>query len=164
MPPTLPHSDPEEWLIHSSSPLLLSTALAYLRQWAKEREAWKFQKVKQTWLIKHAFHPDQLDRSAFRHLVHYLSGIQGAARDRLLEQCRSIKAQPRPETPSVDSPTKEDDNEDNDKNKEDGSVLKDQEGASPSIQADSSLKDAQETWEERRRRAKKIIKALEGNR
>ncbi|RKP15475.1 hypothetical protein BJ684DRAFT_14299 [Piptocephalis cylindrospora] len=149
-----------------------TSALAYLTQWSKEREAWKFQKVKQSWLLKHVFDADQVDRSAFRQLVKYLSGVQGAARDRLLEQCRSIKAEPKPtaeektEEEATATEPKDDAGQEitDSKDEADKEAIKSTNGtekaAAEPVKAPGVSEKALQTWEERRRRAKKIIKAL----
>ena len=39
-------------------------AKEYLRKWKDERSSWKFNKTKQTWLLKNLFHKGQCSRQS----------------------------------------------------------------------------------------------------
>lgn len=55
-------------------------ALDYLRQWATAREAWKFQKVRQVFLIEHVYDKDLLPKKDFATFCDYIQELKGAAR------------------------------------------------------------------------------------
>ena len=63
--------------------------LAYLRQYAEDREAWKFSKQKQNWLLKHLF-SDAIGDKYEAPLVAYIAGIQGSARAWVLEDSLGV--------------------------------------------------------------------------
>lgn len=55
-------------------------ALEYLRQWSNERAGWKFQKVRQQWLLDHVYEKDLLGKNDFATLCEYIKELKGAAR------------------------------------------------------------------------------------
>jgi hypothetical protein len=55
-------------------------ALAYLRQWSGQRAQWKFRKVRQMWLLRHALDAVALPAAEFRVLIDYVAGMRGLAR------------------------------------------------------------------------------------
>lgn len=61
--------------------------LVYLRQYQTDRNAWKFSKQKQNWILKNIRHIPNDFESA---LVDYLEGLQGNSRKRLLEELKQI--------------------------------------------------------------------------
>ncbi|CDH53464.1 predicted protein [Lichtheimia corymbifera JMRC:FSU:9682] len=75
--------------------------ITYLRQFHSDRESWKFNKVHQTWLLKHMYDLDTIEQSDFDILVEYLKGLKGAARDRTLTQAQDMIP---PETTDFDQP------------------------------------------------------------
>ncbi|EUB64729.1 hypothetical protein EGR_00679 [Echinococcus granulosus] len=68
----------------------LSEAIEYLNAWYSSPETWKYKKVAQLTLIKHAFNPALIDEETFELLLHYLAGVQGAVVDRLRSMCQQI--------------------------------------------------------------------------
>ena len=56
-------------------------ALDYLQQWKHARESWKFQKNRQTYLLKHAFDSKKVPKSAFAILADYVRDLSGHARE-----------------------------------------------------------------------------------
>jgi len=64
-------------------------AKEYLRKWKDERGSWKFNKTKQTWLLKNLFHKDALDDSSFSILVDYLRPLKGNAREETIKQAEA---------------------------------------------------------------------------
>lgn len=61
--------------------------LLYLRQYASDRENWKFSKQKQNWILKNiAEIPTEYEDA----LVTYVEGIQGGARDRLVPELQKV--------------------------------------------------------------------------
>jgi len=75
-------------------------ALAYLQKWecrgapgqASSDAPWKFNKATQAWLIRHAYEPERVAKDAFRLLLRYLAGLQGAARERVSGDAGAIIA------------------------------------------------------------------------
>jgi len=71
-------------------------ALEYLRAWsakqAGEGDGWRFNKATQAWLLRHAYDAERVAKAAFKLLLRYLEGLQGAARDRARRQAEAIVA------------------------------------------------------------------------
>eukprot|EP00736_Rhodelphis_marinus_P012347 Rmarinus@m.3616 len=65
-------------------------ALEYLEQWDKDRKNWKFQKVRQTWLLQHMFNPDSIHKTHFPVLLRYINGLQGVAREATLTRASEV--------------------------------------------------------------------------
>ena len=65
-------------------------ALRYLRLWKEDRDSWKFQKIRQSFLLKYTFNPFRLPKPDFKIFLEYIVALKGAARDRLLEEARAI--------------------------------------------------------------------------
>ena len=66
-------------------------ALAYLDAWTRRDEGgWKFNKTRQTYLLK--FWPDRakIPNDDFKRLLPYLLSLQGPGRQRTLEQARGV--------------------------------------------------------------------------
>lgn len=61
--------------------------LAYLRQYSEDKDNWKFSKQKQNWLLKNI---ELIPLNYEAALITYVEGIQGGARDRLVEQLKEI--------------------------------------------------------------------------
>ncbi|XP_076025785.1 cholesin-like [Genypterus blacodes] len=64
-----------------SAPMAPQQALDYLTCWAENRGEWKFQKLRQTWLLQHMFHSEKVPDDKFSVLLQYLEGLRGGARD-----------------------------------------------------------------------------------
>lgn len=54
-----------------------SEAVEYLKQWKHEKTTWKFNKNTQSWIIRHMYDAEKLDKSAFTLVTEYLQGLQG---------------------------------------------------------------------------------------
>jgi len=61
-------------------------ALQYLKLWRDYNDIWKFQKIRQNWLLKHMYETKKISDSDFEILLQYLASMQGAARDRTLQE------------------------------------------------------------------------------
>ncbi|KAL5102835.1 hypothetical protein TcWFU_004041 [Taenia crassiceps] len=68
----------------------LAEAVEYLKTWYSSPQTWKYKKVAQLILIKHAFNPVLIDEETFELLLHYLAGVQGAVVDRLRSMCQQL--------------------------------------------------------------------------
>jgi len=64
-------------------------AKEYLGMWKRDKDSWKFNKTKQTWLLKNMFHKDALDDSSFSILVDYLRPLKGKAREETIKQAEA---------------------------------------------------------------------------
>lgn len=75
----------------SSQPPLVqksNTALDYLHQFNSGRSTWKFNKNKETWILKHALSEADVPRDYDVALARYIHGLQGSrAREMLKDQC-----------------------------------------------------------------------------
>ncbi|CUM66924.1 uncharacterized protein PRCAT00004609001 [Priceomyces carsonii] len=61
--------------------------LAYLRQYDEDTEGWKFSKQKQNWILKNIENiPSEYEDA----LKKYLEGLQGASRERLVVQLKTV--------------------------------------------------------------------------
>ncbi|KAI9759683.1 MAG: hypothetical protein M4579_002160 [Chaenotheca gracillima] len=67
-------------------------ALAYLRNYHTSRASWKFNKARQTYLIKHLFDLTQLPSEYDRAICEYIQGLQGAGiRLRIKELAQDVR-------------------------------------------------------------------------
>lgn len=64
-------------------------AVAYLMAWKKDRSNWTFKKTRQIWLLRNIYNLDNISDEHFKILLKYLMGLQGAARDRLIQEAES---------------------------------------------------------------------------
>ncbi|XP_051927351.1 uncharacterized protein C7orf50 homolog [Hippocampus zosterae] len=69
-----------------SGPTASRQALDYLTCWADNREAWKFQKTRQTWLLQNMFDSEQIRDEKFSVLLQYLEGLRGGSRDTTVQK------------------------------------------------------------------------------
>ncbi|EXJ59852.1 hypothetical protein A1O7_03999 [Cladophialophora yegresii CBS 114405] len=65
-----------------------NTALDYLTQYDIARPSWKFNKNRETWILKHIFSESDIPRDYDFALSRYIHGLKGVgARERLKSQC-----------------------------------------------------------------------------
>ena len=65
-----------------------SDLIIYLQEWNNRNNSnsnWKFSKVLQSWSIQNCFHNDKITENTFNSLLSYITTIQGAARQRLID-------------------------------------------------------------------------------
>ena len=65
---------------------LMKGAISYLQLWDCERSHWKFEKLKQVFLLKHALDPQVISDSHFELLLRYVASIRGHARKTTLSE------------------------------------------------------------------------------
>uniref|UniRef100_A0A8B8CLS0 Uncharacterized protein C7orf50 homolog n=1 Tax=Crassostrea virginica TaxID=6565 RepID=A0A8B8CLS0_CRAVI len=65
-------------------------ASEYLKQWSSDRKSWKFQKVRQVWLLKHMYNSEQVNSDDFEILLQYLDGLKGKSREVTVKQAEKI--------------------------------------------------------------------------
>ena len=54
-----------------------SEAIEYLKQWKQDKSNWKFNKNTQSWIIRHMYDAEKVDKPAFALVTEYLQGLQG---------------------------------------------------------------------------------------
>ncbi len=64
-------------------------AISYLQLWAANRDHWKFEKRKQTWLLKNCLNANLIDDKRFELLLQYAASVKGAARKATLDEMQS---------------------------------------------------------------------------
>ncbi|XP_070401669.1 uncharacterized protein C7orf50 homolog isoform X1 [Nothobranchius furzeri] len=62
----------------------------YLTCWAENRSAWKFQKIRQTWLLQHMFDSEKVSDEKFPVLLQYLEGLCGGSKDTTVQKALSL--------------------------------------------------------------------------
>ncbi|XP_046993573.1 uncharacterized protein C7orf50 [Schistocerca americana] len=65
--------------------LVQKKALTYLKQWHRDRGNWKFEKLKQIWLIQNMLDASKIPDKKFKIFLQYIVPIKGSAR-RLVEE------------------------------------------------------------------------------
>lgn len=73
-----------------SSVKMQEKCLNYLSQWKYNRNEWKFEKLRQVWLINHMFDLDRLPDQFFDTLVDYLSKSEGKSREIVIKQALKV--------------------------------------------------------------------------
>ncbi|CAL1599220.1 unnamed protein product [Knipowitschia caucasica] len=68
-------------------------ALDYLTCWAENRDMWKFQKTRQTWLLQHMFDSEKVSDDKFSVLLQYVEGLQGSAKDTTVQKALALVQQ-----------------------------------------------------------------------
>ncbi|XP_059835447.1 uncharacterized protein C7orf50 homolog isoform X2 [Hypanus sabinus] len=81
--------------------LACDLALKYLRMWSEKHKEWRFQKIRQTWLLQHMYDCDQISDEHFTLLLGYLEGLKGNARDLTIQKTEALIK----ESDSTDDPT-----------------------------------------------------------
>ena len=56
----------------------------YLNLFLNDKKNWKFQKLRQTWILQNLFFQHQMDNQTFRDSLIYLKGLSSSARDEIL--------------------------------------------------------------------------------
>jgi len=64
----------------------IEDSLAYLHNWRDNRSQWKFQKKRQTWLLKHMYDTKIVSDEDFGVLLEYIEPLQGSSRTLTLHQ------------------------------------------------------------------------------
>jgi len=80
---TMPKSELEEYLKKQTAgpeEPIDQAALSYLRLWKSTRAAWKFQKVRQCWLLDNIYKQTKIDDKDFDILLEYMEPMKGKSR------------------------------------------------------------------------------------
>ncbi|XP_062915054.1 uncharacterized protein C7orf50 homolog isoform X1 [Mobula hypostoma] len=81
--------------------LACDLALKYLSMWSEKHKEWRFQKIRQTWLLQHMYDCDQISDEHFTLLLGYLEGLKGNARDLTIQKTEALIK----ESDATDDPT-----------------------------------------------------------
>ncbi|KAJ2961257.1 hypothetical protein NQZ79_g3500 [Umbelopsis isabellina] len=83
-------------IFHSDSTgsiLPVHSSVEYLRAWKSDRSSWKFQKVRQTWLLSNLYDEIKIGDEDFAILLEYLQELKGKARQTTIEEATQINQQ-----------------------------------------------------------------------
>lgn len=62
----------------------------YIQTWKTNREAWKFEKLRQIAIQKHLFDVDQISEDIWETVVEYMAGTKGAARLSIIKSAEEL--------------------------------------------------------------------------
>ncbi|XP_042559077.1 uncharacterized protein C7orf50 homolog [Clupea harengus] len=65
-------------------------ALEYLSCWSERKSEWKFQKIRQTWLLQHMYDAEKVSDASFSITMSYLENMRGTARDVTVEKAEAM--------------------------------------------------------------------------
>ncbi|KAG0253273.1 hypothetical protein DFQ27_007504 [Actinomortierella ambigua] len=131
-----------------NAPLDMSTpGLQYLVEWKRFRAVWKFQKMRQVWLLKHMYNDADLPDTHWPIFLEYIKDLKGAARTATIEEAQKI----------VDAPEQPED--DQQEKEEEDVKMKDEDGESSGDEEEDEAK--KEAQEQKRQREVKAARALE---
>lgn len=82
-----------------------TASINYLKTWSDDNANWKFQKVRQVWLLQHMYDDSKIPNSDFDRLLLYLENLKGKGKEETLTKASKI-------IEAEDSSSDEDDNED----------------------------------------------------
>jgi len=64
-------------------------ALEFLKRWKYERSDWKFEKLRQVWLLTNILNEKELNEENFGILLEYITSVQGRARAQTLKEMQN---------------------------------------------------------------------------
>ncbi|KAF9358712.1 hypothetical protein BGX34_008805 [Mortierella sp. NVP85] len=74
-----------------------SPGLEYLVEWKRSRTTWRFQKLRQVWLLNHMYDDHHLPSSHWDIYLEYIHDLKGAARDSAIQDAKKIVEAPEAE-------------------------------------------------------------------
>ncbi|KAI9281751.1 hypothetical protein BC943DRAFT_329508 [Umbelopsis sp. AD052] len=77
----------------TGSILPTNPAIDYLRTWKSDRSGWKFQKVRQIWLLANMYDEVKISDEDFAILLEYVQDLKGKARQVTIEEATQIHQQ-----------------------------------------------------------------------
>ena len=84
---SVPSTKEEEISSKSLKPDKAVKACEYLMIWHKAKSSWKFQKVRQVYLLQNKFEPSLIDKKHFKILLKYLIALKGQSRQQCIDDC-----------------------------------------------------------------------------
>ncbi|KAF9994143.1 hypothetical protein BGZ65_010254, partial [Modicella reniformis] len=90
------------------------TSLAYLVEWKRSRTTWRFQKLRQNWLLNHIYDDKLIPNSHWDVFLEYIHDMKGGARTAVVQDAKKIVEAPEPEEGEEEASKEkaEDENED----------------------------------------------------
>ncbi|RHZ89186.1 hypothetical protein Glove_18g101 [Diversispora epigaea] len=79
-----------EITIPKESSIATKTALHYLVEWKFHNSNWKFQKIRQIWLLKHVYDKNMFPDEFFQIFLEYITDMTGHARESTLKEAQNI--------------------------------------------------------------------------
>ncbi|XP_059509910.1 uncharacterized protein C7orf50 homolog isoform X1 [Stegostoma tigrinum] len=76
--------------VKPQEPSASDLALEYLTRWSKKHKDWRFQKTRQTWLLKHIYDYHKISDKHFTMLLKYLNGLKGNAREVTIQKAEAL--------------------------------------------------------------------------
>jgi len=64
-------------------------ALEFLKRWKNDRSDWKFEKLRQVWLLTNILNEKELNEENFEILLEYITSVQGRARAQTLKEMQN---------------------------------------------------------------------------
>ncbi|XP_071976542.1 protein cholesin isoform X2 [Engystomops pustulosus] len=61
----------------------------YLKSWYRKNPEWKFQKLRQTWLLTNMYDTEKVSNKHFKRLLKYMAGLQGSARETTIQKAEN---------------------------------------------------------------------------
>ncbi|KAF7993789.1 hypothetical protein HCN44_010396 [Aphidius gifuensis] len=68
----------------------MSKALEYVSIWKHSKNTWKFEKLKQIWLMENLLDENSVPKTLFPTVLEYFEGCKGMARETLLKKAMSV--------------------------------------------------------------------------
>ncbi|KAI9096511.1 hypothetical protein DFS34DRAFT_144474 [Phlyctochytrium arcticum] len=65
-------------------------AIDYLQLFVNDKPNWKFQKVKQVWILRNMWYPHQIAESTLPLALEYIKGLSHKAREETMEEAKAI--------------------------------------------------------------------------
>lgn len=65
-------------------------ALEYLDTFVHKNEEWKFQKIRQIWILRNMYYPSMMDDDSFKHCIKYMANMSDKAKHETLEEANEI--------------------------------------------------------------------------
>ncbi|KAF9571711.1 hypothetical protein EC968_000229 [Mortierella alpina] len=124
--------------------------LAYLVEWKRARSTWKFQKLRQVWLINNMYDDTQLPSTHWSIFLDYIHDLKGAARTAAIQEAKKIVEAPEPEEDAEEN--EEDKEKDVSEEKSEDEKMKD--GSAESGESTIPLSEEEKAAEEAAKAAK----------
>ncbi|KAK3831623.1 MAG: hypothetical protein JOS17DRAFT_743790 [Linnemannia elongata] len=116
--------------------------LAYLVEWKKARATWKFQKLRQVWLINNMYDDKQLPDSHWNLFLEYIHDLKGAARNSAIADAKNIVEAPEPEDDEEEEKEETKKAESEDQEMKDGSIESEETSTIPLTEEERAAEEA----------------------
>lgn len=88
--------------IESKNSIAKSAAYAYLVSFVNDKANWKFQKVRQTWILRNLYYQHQIDNEHFNYCLKYMANMGDRAKKETLDEAKTLLLQENPMVPQDD--------------------------------------------------------------